>query len=215
MKNKLFRLYWKLWRRVLILWQVLCGLDFAMNHSMEELGYSNYIGVEYSASPSHDLFKLLSKLDIKATDTILDFGAGKGAAMVTMANFPFRNIAGVEISKKLCDISKRNFHKLKLKKLEIHHSDARDFIDLDEFNYFYFFNPFPKLVFQDVIKNIENSYFRKSRKITLIYYNPSCREVLDSFSFLKPTNKYMGRYFEVEIYQNCHLAGAIDSGQNT
>lgn len=201
MKKKIMRFYWKLCRRVLIFWDLIRGVDFARNHTIEELGFTTEIGVGYSASPSYDLKILLGKSGIRTTDAIFDFGAGKGAAMVAMAAFPFQLIHGVEISKKIADIANKNFRQLRIKNAMIYHLNAETFTDLDPYNYFYFFNPFPGLIFQKVIKNIEGSYIRRRRKITLIYYNPCCREVLDSFSFLNLVDGYMGRYFEMETYE--------------
>jgi len=200
MKNKLTRFYWKLCRRVLIFWDLIRGVDFARNHTMEEFGLTTDIGVAYSASPSHDLRILLGKSGIRTTDIILDYGAGKGAAMVAMSAFPFQQIHGVEISKELSDIANKNFHKLGIKNAIVFHSSAESFTDLDGYNYFYLFNPFPTVIFQRVLQNIEDSYVRRPRKITLIYYNPSYSEVFDSFPFLKLIDSYMGRYFAMEIY---------------
>lgn len=178
------------------------GVDFARNHSMEELGFSTDIGVEYSATPAHDLKKIFGNYNIQNTDKIIDFGSGKGAAMATMATFPFQLIHGVEISGDLCQLANNNFRKLGITNARVFQADAREFRELDQYNYFYFFNPFPTLVLQSVIKNIKDSCRRKPRKITIVYYNPCYQEAMNSYASLQLVDQYMGRYFEVAIYQN-------------
>lgn len=202
MGNKIARFYWKIYRRILIVRDVIRGVDFARNHSMEELGFSTDIGVEYSATPSYDLKKIFGKYDIQNADRIIDFGSGKGAAMATMAAFPFQLIHGVEISEDLSSIANKNFRKLGIQNARVFQADAREFKKLDQYNYFYFFNPFPTLVLQSVIQNIKDSCTRKPRKITLVYYNPCYQEAMECYPALKLVDQYMGRYFEVAIYQN-------------
>ena len=175
-------------------------MDFATNHSIEELGFSKKIGVEYSMTPSYDLDFILKKLNIESNDNILDFGAGKGAAIATMSKYPFTRIGGVEISSTLTEIANKNLSKLKIKNARVYCSDAKDYFDLDIYNYFYLFNPFPTIVLKKVFQNLKDSYYRCPREMCIIYYNPGNKGSISSYIFKKFDN-YMGRYFNVELYK--------------
>lgn len=56
--------------------------------------------------------------------------------------------------------------------VDVHYGDAIEFSDIDEYNVFYFYNPFSADVLVPVCHNIEDSFSRNHRKIYLIYANP-------------------------------------------
>ena len=74
----------------------------------------------------------------------------------------------------------------------------RDFTDLDGYNYFYFFNPFPANIMSIVIKNITASLARKPRKATIIYFNPEFHEsVVADSPFVKIKEHH---YYRLSFY---------------
>ena len=65
---------------------------------------------------------------------------------------------------------KNNFTKLGIDYSNVIRDDASNVTEkLDEYNYFYMYNPFGGELFSKVIKNLEESYLRNKRRITLIY----------------------------------------------
>jgi len=124
--------------------------------------------------------KLMAHFDIKPQDAIIDFGCGKGGILISLSKYPFAKIMGVEISPKLAATAKDNIRKLKIRNVAVECSDAARFKDLDGYNYFYFFDPFPEVVMQDVLRNIEQSIIDRPRTITIIYLNPFCHELIES-----------------------------------
>ena len=75
--------------------------------------------------------------------------------------------------------------------------DAAEFTELEDYNYIYFFSPFPSPVMQTVIKNLTKSLAKKPRKMTIIYLNPECHDaVVTDSPFVKqqefdhPTLRY-------------------------
>ncbi len=77
----------------------------------------------------------------------------------------------MEYETKTYEVAKENFRKLKDDRVELVCGDARNVTkELDSYNWFYFFFPFDKEVFEVVIDNIKQSYLRNSRKIHLIYF---------------------------------------------
>jgi hypothetical protein len=128
----------------------------------------------YANSGGLHLEKVLRALKITPLDAIVDFGSGKGGALITFSRYPFSKIAGVELSPKLVAIAEDNFKKLNIGNITMTVSDAADFTDLDEYNYFYFFSPFPCSVMSAVMRNICASLIARPRKTVIIYFNPEC-----------------------------------------
>jgi len=140
----------------------------------------------YANSGGLHLEKVLRTLKITPRDAIVDFGSGKGGALITMARYPFARIMGVEISPGLIEIARRNLNKLGIKNVAMVACDAADFTDLDAYNHFYFFSPFPGNVMRAVIGNIRDSLARVPRKAIIIYFNPEYHEaVVTNSPFVK------------------------------
>lgn len=170
--------------------------------TVDELELSPERSHSYSDSGREDLQQVLSALNIQETDSIVDFGSGKGGALITLADYPFSKITGVEISKELAGISRKNLQRLKIRKVSIVCCDATDFTEIDEYNYMYFFNPFPCTIMSTVMSNLIDSLARKPRKITVIYLNPICHEVIlreNIFSLIKEYKHHDHSFF---VYNN-------------
>ena len=114
----------------------------------------------YANSGGPHLDKVLRTLNISPQDSIVDFGSGKGGALI----------------------------KLNLQNITMFVADAADFTDLDEYNYFYFFSPFPGNVMRAVIEHISASLRNRPRKTVIIYFNPECHDdVVNNSPFVKVT----------------------------
>jgi len=156
----------------------------------------------YANSGGPHLDKVLKALKITARDCVVDFGSGKGGALITMSRYPFARIAGVEISPELATIAKQNLDKLNIKNVIMKVCDAADFIDLDDYNYFYFFSPFPSAVMSAVMKNICASLANNPRKATIIYFNPECHDAVVTDSPFVKTNEFNHHELKFYIYSN-------------
>lgn len=155
------------------------GCDFLENKRNESFECS-----EYTPSPYATIKEIVSALSLKSDDALFDFGMGKGTALVQFYEYGIRNLGGVERDRELCAIAQDNFDRLKMKDIEICCADAREIEEIDQYNYFYFYNPFTGSVFQKVIDNIKDSYNRKKRKIRIIYINTVCHDmIMDSGIF--------------------------------
>src|SRR5947207_9684740 len=89
------------------LWVRWKGLDFGPV-SLEKLGFSKERSVHHSPSGGAYLAKVLSSIAIPEGSRALDLGSGKGAAVCTLAEFPFEEILGVELSEPLVRIAEAN-----------------------------------------------------------------------------------------------------------
>ena len=103
-------------------------------------------------------------------DAVFGFGCGKGASLINFIYHGIKKIGGVEYDNELYLILKNNFTKLGIDYSNVIRDDASNVTEkLDEYNYFYMYNPFGGELFSKVIKNLEESYLRNKRRITLIY----------------------------------------------
>ncbi len=134
----------------------------------------------YADSGGLEFDNIMANFSISPDDAIVDFGCGKGGILISLSKYPFSKITGVEIAPDLVAIAQRNIKTLKIKNVGIECCDAAEFNQLNEYNYFYFFDPFPCVVMQEVISNIEKSIREQPRAITIIYLNPYCHDLIES-----------------------------------
>lgn len=164
----------------------------------------------YAITTQAEIFPMLDKchVNIGANDAIFDFGCGKGGAMLSFLDYGFEKVGGVEFTKELCDEAVNNFELLQITSnskysVEIINNDAAKVtMELDSYNWFYFFDPFEKEVFEKVVENIYDSFQRKRRKITIININPRYYRVFEKYSIFKLTNQFCAstRQKVVNIY---------------
>jgi len=156
----------------------------------------------YADSGGLEFDKIMANFKITTNDSIVDFGCGKGGILISLSKYPFCKIIGVEIAPDLVQIAKTNIEKLNIKNVAIENCDAAEFKQLDEYNYFYFFDPFPCNVMQDVIDNIEKSILEQPRKATIIYLNPLCHELIESGDIFTKTKELPHFEHKCFIYEN-------------
>ncbi len=172
------------------------------NVYLDELQLSEQRSHYYANSGGLHLEKVLRELKIAPSDAILDFGSGKGGALIAFCKFPFAKIAGVELSPELVDIAKENLKKLRIGNVAMTVSDAAVFTDLDHYNYFYFFSPFPYPVMQAVMGNIKASLLSRPRKATIIYFNPECHAAVVADSPFVKVREFHHHELGFYIYAN-------------
>ncbi len=136
--------------------------------------YNRYEATSYTA-----LETLFKEYPIKNTDTIVDFGCGKGR-LAFYANYFFGStVTGIEMNSNYFDTCINN--KKTYSKNSNKNKDKINFINIfaEEYkisnfdNKFYFFNPFSLQIFIKVLNNILISIENNPRSIDLILYYPS------------------------------------------
>lgn len=152
--------------------------------SINSLGLASIDSEQYEATSPLELKQWLKKVNLSKNQyTAIDFGSGKGLAIQALISSEnISKVYGVEISERLAEESM-----LFLKEyidngtVEIINCNAVD-IDkgvIDKVNFFYFYNPFPELIFKRVVNIILDSTNRINRDIIIIYFNPLYSFVLD------------------------------------
>lgn len=165
------------WREFLIRLRIALGqVDLKHDPTEEVTERTHY----YADSGGLAFDRLMDHFKIGPSDAIIDFGCGKGGILISLSKYPFSRITGVEISPDLADIADKNIRKLGIKNVTVECCDAAEYQHLEPYNYFYFFDPFPGVVMQDVLRNIEQSVMDRPRKVTIIYLNPFCHEMIEA-----------------------------------
>ena len=109
--------------------------------------------------------------------TFVDYGAGKGRAMLLAAERPFAAVAGVEFAEELHDNAEMNIaqyprSKMRCRNVECLLEDAVQVGPPEGASVHYFFNPFEREVFAEVLNNIVMAYRMKPRRLYLILIDP-------------------------------------------
>lgn len=170
--------------------------------------YTSYIEGAHECvnlSPK-ELFPMLDKSHClqMGYNHVFDFGCGKGSAILSFLDYGFEKVGGVEFENRIYETVTDNFRKLNLDSLiECYHNDATKIKrELDDYNCFYFFDPFEAQIFEKVMKNICGSLERHKRKICIVYVIPRCHECIEATGKFVLTNQFdiMTRQRIVNVY---------------
>jgi hypothetical protein len=127
--------------------------------------------------------------------TFVDYGAGKGRAMLLAAARPFAAVAGVEFAEELHDNADMNIAQyprsnMRCRNVECLLEDAVQVGPPEGASVHYFFNPFDREVFAEVLNNIVTAYRMKPRRLYLILIDPIAIDLVDAsgvFMRIEPT----------------------------
>ncbi|WP_430789766.1 SAM-dependent methyltransferase [Virgibacillus flavescens] len=143
----------------------------SQNESHTSFHYFPYEPTQYSA-----LEILFNEYELKSSDRVVDFGSGKGRLNFYIHYFYQASVAGIEMNETFYQIAiqnKTSYNKKKKDKIEFHCCLAEEYKIKPDDNRFYFFNPFSKEIFINVINKILRSVEQEARQIDLILYYPS------------------------------------------
>ena len=147
--------------------------------------------VSYRGSDSELFRKAIGTLSIDHRRFIfIDFGSGKGRAVLLAKEFPFKKIVGVELSKELHAIAQDNLKRFcsqisRCGDVELLCADAVAYPLPDDCLVCYFCNPFDATLMARMVLNIHESFSRNPREIFFVYYNAKEGHLLDSSDFFK------------------------------
>lgn len=158
----------------------------------------------YSAGVDYALMDSLYNFYFTKTDAVFDFGCGKGGALLLFSKRGVHKLGGVEYDQELYHTGCENLKKLGYDEKNIINGDAALVKEeLDDYNYFYINNSFQGEIFDNVMKNLEESYQRNKRKVTLIYTGPFCHKSIlknSSFKLVKTLHTdYVVRYINIYV----------------
>ena len=166
-----------------------------------------YLGLDKGRSQAHDnsggpdLNVVLRTLTISPADAVLDIGCGKGGAMITLAQWPFSRIDGIEISRHLIEIAQRNLRRLNCARGTITLCDAAEFKHFDPYTFLYMYHPTTDVVLRNVLHNLLSSLSRSPREVTIIYRNPVYHDLVVACGFQQIKQFDHVRHL-VRVYRN-------------
>ncbi len=148
-------------------------------------------------------------------DVFLDYGSGKGRAVITAATYPFRRVIGIDVSESLNEIARANLRsarpKLHSRTVQVITADARDYRLPDDATVLYFYNPFRDEVMQAVQREIRRSLDAVPRNIKILYLYP--QDQVNPFAdcqWLRPVERVDDLWENVRlaVYENHQDQGA-------
>jgi len=127
------------------------------------------------AAIDHDLSRL----------TFVDYGAGNGRVLLLASEHPFAAIGGIEFAEELHDNAEMNIaqyprSRMQCRNVECVIEDASQVGPPDGEAVHYFFNPFSREVFAEVLNNIVVSYRHKPRRLYLILVDPVATDLIEA-----------------------------------
>lgn len=141
-------------------------------------------------------------LDVMATANVeprrcdfIDFGSGKGRALVLAAEAGFRKAVGVEISPALHEVAIRNVAIYRRQRphagpIELRCGDAAAFELPPGDALLFFYNPFREGMLRSVLSNVARAWRAQRCKLTVVYCNPIHFDLFDEFDFLEPAFRH-------------------------
>lgn len=121
----------------------------------------------------------------------IDFGSGKGRALVLAAEAGFRKAIGVEISDKLHEVAIRNVATYRRQRpqagpIELLCGDAVAFELPPGDALLFIYNPFREATLRAVLSNVARTWQRQRRKLIVVYCHPLHLDLFNEFDFLEP-----------------------------
>lgn len=173
------------------------GVDTATVRSVSTLDVPLEIAAHatrYEPIPRVDAY--LQSLTVPFEEyTFIDYGCGKGRALLMASDFPFRRIIGVEYSGELAAIARHNITlyrnpSQKCRAIEVFEGDAALFEPLDTASVFFLHNPFDGLILQQVLDRIRHNRTANEAADFLIYVDPRHRSRIERDPSREIVNDY-------------------------
>ena len=117
--------------------------------------------------------------------TFVDIGCGKGRALMLAMRYPFRAVAGVELSPELARVAERNLQKFAAKRPEsvpvtVTCRDAGAFELPSGPLVISLYHPFAAPVMRRFLAQVADSFAREPRELWILYANPEMKPMLDA-----------------------------------
>ena len=188
------------------------GTDTAGSVSPSELGIADAAvresAILYLPSPARVTRWMLDNVGIEHRDfCFVDLGCGKGRVLLVAAEYPFRQIVGVEISAALSEIARKNAaiappRSRKCRDIEIQTTDATTFDIPRGKILLHLYHPFEPTLTRGVLSHLDQSFKASPRQIVVAYllYTAAVeavQEVFSHFPWLKQTRyeqSVLGQY---------------------
>jgi 16S rRNA G966 N2-methylase RsmD len=168
------------------------GIDFASQNisDLTKTGEYTQEGTALISSSKDFLTKLIKDLEKTINKPIkkslfIDYGSGKGSAIIHAKKMGFNQTIGIEFAKELHEIAVENIQKFNLENVQSLYADATAYPPPKDVSIIYFNNPFTEVVMEKVIQNILNEKKNFINDVYIIYGSASTELLKEKFHFLK------------------------------
>ena len=182
------------------------GIDFSTQniYDLTRVGEHQDNGTALVSTSIDFLSQLLRDLESSLESPIekkvfVDYGSGKGAAIIHAKELGFAKTIGIEFAKELHEQAVKNIEALNLKNVESLYADATTYALPNDISVIYFFNPFDAVVMQKVVDNILAQKSSFQNDVYVIYGNASCTILKENFELLNELTYESGS--RVEFYK--------------
>ncbi len=128
----------------------------------------------YEPTPYCVLERLANSGRIGKSNTVLDYGCGKGRVEFFLSYQVRCQSIGIEYDERICKKALQNRETaISSGRVAFEFANAESFLVPENVDRVYFFNPFSIQILQKVIAKILESYYEKMRGIQLFFYYPS------------------------------------------
>lgn len=169
----------------------LKGVDFSTQniYDLTRTGEHQENGTALVSTSIDFLTQLMQDLETSVghsipKDVFVDYGSGKGAAIIHAKKLGFKQTIGVEFAKELHEQAVKNIEALTLDNVESLYADATAYTLPNNISLIYFFNPFDEVVMKKVIHNILEQKSSFENDVYVIYGNASCSVLKENFELL-------------------------------
>jgi hypothetical protein len=168
------RLHWRRSERAFDAAHAIDTAGVVHLHTLDIASGNAEHGVRYEPTNPEWFRDLVDWLPIDYEDFVfVDYGAGKGRALVLASEFPFKRIVGVEFSPELAEVAKRNVAAFRSERqqcddFEVVCIDAVEYEVPDEPCVLYFYNPFAEPILRRVLASIRDSVAARPRPVYVV-----------------------------------------------
>jgi SAM-dependent methyltransferase len=157
-----------------------------------EIASPNWIyGNNYAAVEPERFRAVMATLPVDFSEfAFVDFGSGKGRALLLASEYPFRKIVGLEFSRELHEAAVENIRNYRSATQTCRDIEPRvgDFVDYEfpvEPLVLFFFDPCDEKVLRRVMENLERSVRENPRAVYVAYVGPRGLELTRVVRFLE------------------------------
>lgn len=149
----------------------------------------------YQATPIPAFREMMEALKIEFEQwTFIDVGCGKARTLLMAAEYPFREIVGIELAAELCTQAQRNIAAYRnpaqqCRRMDVVQHDAATYQFPSVPLVVYLYNPFARDVMEKVLDNLQRSLEAAPRPLSVVYYNPILHDLFDRREFLTPVTQ--------------------------
>src|ERR1700687_2754438 len=156
------------------------GWTYLSDHEIPRYNWSD--GNDYAAIEPLRFRRVLAGFDIAFEDyTFVDFGSGKGRALLLASEFPFKRIVGLEFSPDLHRTAEENIRRYssttqKCQDIQSLNVDFADYALPPEASVLFFFHPCRIRVLSEVVAKIGRSLLAQPRSLYIAYIAPTTEQ---------------------------------------